>query len=60
MSAEHVELIRRQIEAFNRHDWEGSIEGIDPEVEWVVTRFRDGLIVKVEEYLDPEEARQAA
>ncbi len=128
MSAEHVELIRRQIEAENRGDWEGSIEGLDSDVEWVVARehpatrtvrgleelrayrddwremlgalsfetdeivnrgdvavvvghlkgtgagsgaeievplafvmqFRDGLIVKVEEYLDPEEARRAA
>jgi len=120
--------IRRQLEALNRGDWEGSIEGVDREVEWVVakehpgsrtihgldelrsyredwgqmlgeltfeaeevvdrgdlvvavgrvkgigvgsgaeievpigfvSRFRDGLVVRVEEYLDPEEALQAA
>jgi ketosteroid isomerase-like protein len=128
MSQENVDLIRRQLEALNRGDWEGSIEGVDQEVEWVVakehpgsrtihgldelrsyredwgqmlgaltfeaeevvdrgdlavavgrikgigsgsgaeievpiafvSRFRDGLVVRVEEYLDPEEALEAA
>jgi ketosteroid isomerase-like protein len=123
-----AELVRRQIEALNRGDWEGSIEGVDPEVEWVVARehpatrtirgldelrayredwagmlgglrfelaevvdgpetiavvgrvtgtgsgsgaevavplgfamwFRDGAVVRVEEYLDPDEALEAA
>jgi ketosteroid isomerase-like protein len=38
MSQEHVELVRRQIEALNRGDWEGSIEGVDSRIEWVVAR----------------------
>jgi ketosteroid isomerase-like protein len=38
MSQENVELIQRQVEALNRGDWEGSIEGIDPGIEWVVAR----------------------
>jgi ketosteroid isomerase-like protein len=38
MSQDNVDLVRRQIEALNRGDWEGSIEGVDPEVEWVVAR----------------------
>jgi ketosteroid isomerase-like protein len=38
MSQRNVDLVRRQIEALNRGDWEGSIEGIDPEIEWVVAR----------------------
>jgi hypothetical protein len=38
MSRDNVALVRRQIEALNRGDWEGSIEGLDAEVEWVVAR----------------------
>jgi ketosteroid isomerase-like protein len=38
MSQENVEVVQRQIEALNRGDWEGSIEGIDPEIEWMVAR----------------------
>ena len=38
MSQENVELIQRQIAALNRGDWEGSIEGIDPAMEWIVAR----------------------
>src|SRR3954452_23709733 len=38
MSKENIELIQRQIEALNRGDWEGSVEGIDPGIEWVVAR----------------------
>src|SRR3954452_6564664 len=128
MSKENIELIQRQIEAFNRGDWEGSVEGIDPGIEWVVarehpasrtvrgldelreyradwnqmldrltleveeivdgddlivsvgrikgtgsdsgaetevpiafvSRFRDGRVVRVEEYLDPDVALEAA
>jgi ketosteroid isomerase-like protein len=128
MSQENVEVIRRQIHALNRGDWEGSIEGVDPEIEWVVARehpasrtvrgldelrayredwrqmlgalrfeferiidrdelvvsigrvsgtgagsgaatevpiglvshFRNGSVVKVEEFLDPDEALEAA
>jgi ketosteroid isomerase-like protein len=128
MSRENVELINRQIEALNRGDWEGSIEGLDRAIEWVVarehpasrtvrgldelriyqqdwrqmlgglkfesedvidggpavvalgrikgtgsgsgaevevpiafvSRFRDGHVVRVEEYLDPKEALEAA
>jgi ketosteroid isomerase-like protein len=127
VSTENVELVRRQIEALNRGDWEASIEGIDSRVEWVVARdhpasrmirglddlrayredwaqmlvalrfeidrvvdgpgtvvvlgtvegtgagsgaevevplglamrFRDGAVVRVEEYLDPREALEA-
>ena len=36
MSQENVEIVRRQIEALNRGDWEGSVEGVDPGIEWVV------------------------
>ena len=128
MSQENVDLIRRQIEALNRGDFEGSIEGVDPGIEWVVARehpasrtvcgldelrryredwgqmlgalrfeperiadhgdlvvsigrvkgvgtgsgagtevpigfvshFRDGSVVRVEEFLDPQEALEAA
>ncbi len=128
MSQENVDLIKRQIEALNRGDWEASTEGVSPQVEWVVarehpssrtvrgleelrvyqqdwrqmlgglrfdceeviaresvvvaigrikgigagsgaeievpigfvSRFCDGLVVKVEEYLDPSEALEAA
>jgi ketosteroid isomerase-like protein len=128
MSRENVELVRRQIEALNRGDWDGSIEGLAPAVEWVVarehpasrtvrgldelrsyredwnqtlsgltfeldevvdhgdvvvamgrikgsgvgsgavtevpigfvSRFRGGLVVRVEEYLNPQEALEAA
>lgn len=128
MSQENVELVKRQIEALNRGDWEGSIEGVDPEIEWVVarehpasrtlrgvqdlrayrqdwaqslgglsfepervvgrddvvvaigrikgtgvesgaevgvplgflSRFRDGAVVRVEEYLDPQQALEVA
>jgi ketosteroid isomerase-like protein len=128
MSQENVELVRRQIEALNRGDWDGSMEGLAPAVEWVVarehpasrtvrgldelrsyredwsqtlsgltfelkevigrgdivvamgrikgggvgsgavtevpigfvSRFRDGLVVRVEEYLNPHEALEAA
>jgi ketosteroid isomerase-like protein len=128
MSQENVELIHRQIEALNRGDWEGSIEGLDQQIEWVVarehpasrivrgldelrtyrqdwrqtlggltfesedvidrgpavvalgrikgtgsgsgaevevpiafvSRFRDGRVIRVEEYLDPNEALEAA
>jgi ketosteroid isomerase-like protein len=128
MSQENVEIVRRQIEALNRGDWEASVEGVDPGIEWVVarehpasrtvrgldelreyradwnqmlegltfeaeeivdrddlvvavgrikgtgsgsgaetevplafvSRFRDGLVVRVEEYLDPDAALEAA
>ena len=128
MSEENVELIHRQIEALNRGDWEGSIEGLGRQIEWVVSRehpasrtvrgldelrtcqqdwrqmlggltfksedvidggtavgalgrikgtgsgsgaevevpiafvsrFRDGRVIRVEEYLDPSEALEAA
>src|SRR4051795_1723048 len=42
MSQENVDLIRRQLEALNRGDWEGSIEGVDREVEWVVAKEHPG------------------
>lgn len=121
-------MVKRQIEALNRGDWGGSIEGVDPQIEWVVarehpasrtlhgiqdlrayrqdwaqslgdlrfepervvgkddvvvaigrikgtgaesgaevgvplgflSRFRDGVVVRVEEYLDPQDALEAA
>jgi ketosteroid isomerase-like protein len=128
MSRENVEIVRRQVAALNRGDWEASLEGIDPGIEWVVARehpasrtihgldelrayrqdwgqmlgalrfeseriidrgdvvisigrisgtgagsgaatevpigfvlrFRDGSVIKVEEFLDPGEALEAA
>ena len=128
VSQQNVELVRRQIEALNRGDWDASVEGVDSQVEWVVARehpasrtvrgledlrayredwgqtlgslrfeperivdgpetvvvlgtvkgtgagsgaevevplgfamrFRDGAIIRVEEYLDPREALDAA
>jgi ketosteroid isomerase-like protein len=38
VSRENVDLIQRQIEALNRGDWQGSIEGLDRGIEWVVAR----------------------
>jgi ketosteroid isomerase-like protein len=38
VSQENVELVRRQIEALNRGDWEASVEGVDSQVDWVVAR----------------------
>jgi ketosteroid isomerase-like protein len=38
MPSASAQLVRRQIEALNRGDWEGSTDGVDPDVEWVVAR----------------------
>jgi ketosteroid isomerase-like protein len=34
MSEENVETVRRGVEAFARADWEESLRGLDPEIEW--------------------------
>jgi len=36
MSQENVEIVRRQIEAFNRGDFSAAIEALDEDVEWQV------------------------
>jgi ketosteroid isomerase-like protein len=127
LDSANVALLRRQIDAYNRGDFEAALEGTDPAVEWVVARehpaartvrghdelreyhrdwqgtmpglaielvevdergesvltvcrmrgagagsgaevvvvvafvnrFRDGRVVRVEEYLDADEARRA-
>ncbi len=38
MSTGRVDLIRRQIEGLNRGDWEASIEGVSPDVQYQVAR----------------------
>ena len=38
MTTGHVDLIHRQIKGLNRGDWEASIEGMSPDVEWWVAR----------------------
>jgi hypothetical protein len=40
MSQENVELVRCQIEALNRGDREGSIEGVDSGIEGIVSPLR--------------------
>jgi ketosteroid isomerase-like protein len=42
MSQQNIEIVKRQIEGLNRGDWEGSIEGVDPAIEWVVAREHPG------------------
>ena len=34
MSRENVELVRRSIDAFNRHDPDAAVEAMHPEIQW--------------------------
>jgi ketosteroid isomerase-like protein len=38
MSQENVESARRAMDAFNRGEWETTLEWCDPAIEWVVAR----------------------
>ena len=34
MSQENVEIVIRAYETFNRHDWDATLEALDPDIEW--------------------------
>ena len=47
MSQENVEILRRAYAAFNRHDWDGALDALDPNVEWhQITQFPDRAVYR--------------
>jgi uncharacterized protein len=47
MSQENVEIVRRAYEAFNRHDWDATLEAVDPDIEWnQITQFPDRAVYR--------------
>jgi hypothetical protein len=46
MSQENVEIVRRCCEAFNRGDYEGALDALDPEIEYDLRHFPDGRVYR--------------
>jgi ketosteroid isomerase-like protein len=47
MSQENMEIVRRAYEVFNRHDWDATLEAVDPDIEWnQITQFPDRAVYR--------------
>jgi ketosteroid isomerase-like protein len=47
MAPENVEIAIRAYAAFNRHDFDAALEGLDPDVEWhQITQFPDRAVYR--------------
>jgi uncharacterized protein len=55
MSEENVEIVRRSLDAWNRADYEPTLEALDPEIEWQVP---PGIVIGKEVYRGREEVQR--
>jgi ketosteroid isomerase-like protein len=46
MSQENVEIVQRCCEAFNRGDYEGALDALDPAIEYDLRHFPDGRVYR--------------